>query len=103
MTRSGRCEPSLLSIPLPDDRYPPLALTPQRQKQKTQEAVLAVLLALVTRQPVLFIVEDLHWVDPSTLELLSFIIGQVPTARILTLFVFRPEFRPPWAPRSQLT
>jgi class 3 adenylate cyclase len=94
---------SLLSIPLPDDRYPPLALTPQRQKQKTQEAVLAVLLALATRQPVLFIVEDLHWVDPSTLELLSFIIDQVPTARILTLFVFRPEFRPPWAPRSHLT
>jgi TOMM system kinase/cyclase fusion protein len=86
---------ALLSLPLPD-RYPPLSLSPQRQKQKTLEAVLRVLQALAARQPVLFIVEDLHWGDPSTLELLSLLIDQGQTVRILTLLVFRPEFHPPW-------
>jgi TOMM system kinase/cyclase fusion protein len=93
---------SLLSVPL-SDRYPPLTLTPERQRQKTLEAVLAVLVAVVAQQPVLFIVEDLHWADPSTLELLSLFIDQGRTARILTLLAFRPEFRPPWGFRTHLT
>ena len=61
---------SLLSVPLPD-RYPPLTLTPQRQKQKTLEALLAWLLKEAERQPVLAVWEDVHWADPSTLELLT--------------------------------
>lgn len=61
---------SLLSVPLPDN-HPPLNLTPQRQKQKTLEAILASLLALAAERPVVFVVEDLHWVDPSTPELLG--------------------------------
>src|SRR5262249_49480546 len=47
--------------------------------------------------------EDLHWVDPSTLELLSLLVDQGPTARILTLLTFRPDFRPPWTGRAHLT
>jgi predicted ATPase len=47
--------------------------------------------------------EDLHWVDPSTLELLSLLVDQGPTARILALFTFRPDFNPPWTGRSHLT
>jgi predicted ATPase len=93
---------SLLSIPLPD-RYHLVSLPPQRQKQKTLEAVLSVLQALAARQPVLFIVDDLHWGDPSTLELLSLLMDQGPTARSLTLLVFRPEFRPPWGLRAYVT
>jgi TOMM system kinase/cyclase fusion protein len=93
---------SLLSLPLPE-RYPPLTLTPQRQKQKTLEAVLTVLLTLAEQQPVLFIMEDLHWVDPSTLELLSLVVDQGPTARLFTLLTCRPEFRLPWSARSHLT
>src|SRR5713101_6548269 len=93
---------SLLSLPLPD-RYPLLTLTPQRQKQKTQEAVLAWLLAMAAKQPLRFVMEDLHWADPSTLELLGLLIDQVPAARILVLLTFRPDFRPPWALRSHLT
>ena len=88
---------TLLSLPLPD-RYVPLTLTPQRQKQKTLEILLAWLLAEVERQPMCFIVEDLHWADASTLEWLSLLIEQVPTTRLLLLLVFRPDFRPPWAP-----
>jgi class 3 adenylate cyclase/tetratricopeptide (TPR) repeat protein len=93
---------SLLSLPLPD-RYPPLNLTPQRQKQKTMEALLAWLMKEAEKQPVLRIVEDLHWVDPSTLEYLSLLVEQVPTARIFTLLTFRPDFSPPWTGRAHLT
>jgi predicted ATPase len=82
---------SLLSLPLAD-RYAPLQLTPQRQKQKTLETLLALLLARAVQQPVLFIVEDLHWIDPSTLELLTLFIDQDRTARVLTLLTCRPEF-----------
>ena len=94
---------ALLSLPLPDDRYPPLTLTPQRQKQKTQEALLTWLLVLTEQQPVLFIVEDVHWIDPSTLEFLTLLVDQGPTARLLTLLTCRPEFQPPWGLRTHLT
>ena len=93
---------ALLSLPLPE-RYPPLTLTPQRQKQKTLEALLAWLLKEAERQPVCVVMEDLHWADPSTLELLSLLIDQAPLARLLILLIFRPDFRPPWAIRSHLT
>src|SRR3990172_7506405 len=93
---------SLLSLPVPDS-YPPLNLTPQRQKQKTMEALLTWLLMEADRQPVLRIVEDLHSVDPSTLEYLSLLVEQVPTARIFTLLTFRSDFSPPWTGRAHLT
>ena len=93
---------SLLSVPL-SDRYPALTVTPQRQRQKTLEAILALLLALASRQPLLLIVEDLHWVDPSTLELLTLILDQVPTSSIMVLFTFRPDFHPPWGQRAHVT
>ena len=93
---------ALLSLPLPA-QYPPLTLTPERQKQKTLEALLAWLLAETEQQPVLFIVEDLHWVDPSTLEWLSLVVEQSPTARLYGLFTCRPEFASPWPTRTHLT
>jgi predicted ATPase/class 3 adenylate cyclase len=93
---------TLLALPLPE-RYPPLSMTPQQQRQKTLEALLGWLLQEAKQQPVLYILEDLHWVDPSTLELLSLIIDQGSTARILTLLTCRPEFDPPWGVRAHLT
>jgi predicted ATPase len=94
---------SLLSLPLPEDRYPPLALSPQRQRQKTLETIVAILLELADHQPVLFIVEDLHWTDPTTLELLNLVIDQTPTASLLTVLTCRPHFQPAWHHRSYLT
>jgi len=93
---------SLLSLPLPES-YPSLTLTPQRQKQKTLEALLTWLLKEAEKHPVLRIVEDLHWVDPSTLEYLSLLVEQAPKTRIFALFTFRPDFSPPWGARSHLT
>jgi class 3 adenylate cyclase len=92
----------LLSVPSAE-RYPPLSWSPQKQKQKTHEALVAWLVAEAERQPVLAVWEDLHWADPSTLELLGLILDQTPTAPLCTLLTYRPEFPPPWAPRSYLT
>jgi class 3 adenylate cyclase/predicted ATPase len=93
---------TLLSLPLPAD-YAPLFLSPAQQKQQTLHALLTILLRLTAQQPVLFVMEDLHWADPSTLELLSLLVDQGPTARILALFTFRPDFSPPWTGRSHIT
>ncbi len=93
---------SLLSIPLTAD-YAPLPMSPEQQKQKTLQALLTTLLRIAAQQPVLFVMEDLHWVDPSTLEFLSLLVDQGPTARVLALFTFRPDFSPPWTGRSHLT
>jgi TOMM system kinase/cyclase fusion protein len=93
----------LFSLPLPEDRYPALNLSPQRQRQKTLETIVAILLELAERQPVLFILEDLHWTDPSTLELLNLLLDQTPTASILTVLTCRPTFQPSWSHRSYLS
>jgi class 3 adenylate cyclase/tetratricopeptide (TPR) repeat protein len=93
---------TLLSLTLPE-RYPPLPLTPEQQKQKTLETLLTWLLKEAERQPVCMIMEDLHWGDASTLEWLGLLIDQVPTACMLLLLLCRPEFHPPWPPRTHLT
>jgi class 3 adenylate cyclase len=93
---------TLLSLPLPTD-YAPLTTSLARQKQQTLQALLTILLRIAAQQPVLFVMEDLHWVDPSTLEFLSLLVDQGPTARILTLLTFRPDFSPPWTGRAHLT
>ncbi len=86
---------SLLSVPLPP-RYPSLDLTPQRQKQKTLEALVEILAGMAARQPVLFAVEDLHWIDPSSLALLNVVVARVPAARLLAVVLVRPTFQSPW-------
>jgi class 3 adenylate cyclase/tetratricopeptide (TPR) repeat protein len=93
---------ALLSLPLTAD-YAPLTVSPEQQKQKTLHALLTILLRIAAQQPVLFVTEDLHWVDPSTLEFLTLLVDQGPTARILALFTCRPDFTPPWTGRSHLT
>jgi class 3 adenylate cyclase/tetratricopeptide (TPR) repeat protein len=93
---------ALLSLPLPE-RYAPLTMSPQRQRQQTLGTLLAILLALAAQHPMLFIVEDLHWIDPSTLEFLTLIVDQGPTACIFTLLTCRPEFHVPWGTRAHLT
>jgi class 3 adenylate cyclase/predicted ATPase len=90
---------TVLLLPL-DERYPPLNLSPQGQKERTLEALGSWLLRYTRRQPVLFIVEDLHWVDASTLEFLTRLMAQTETERLLMLFTFRPEFVPPWTSRT---
>src|SRR5262249_46712559 len=74
-----------------------------RQRQKTLETIVAILLELAEHHPVLFILEDLHWTDPTTLELLNLLIDQTPTASMLVLLTCRPHFQPAWHHRSYIT
>src|SRR6266851_7564487 len=94
---------ALLSVPLPEGAYPTLVLTPQQQRQHTHDALLAWLVEEAQRRPVLVVWDDLHWADPSTLEHLGLFVDQIPTSSILAVLTFRPEFVPPWPPRSHMT
>ena len=92
---------SLLSIPLPDS-YPALTLSPEKHKEKTLDVLVTWLQHAAERQPVWLVVEDLHWADPSTLELLGVLIERIPTTHMLLVLTFRPEFTPPWPLRSHM-
>jgi class 3 adenylate cyclase/predicted ATPase len=94
---------ALLSVPLSEERYPALTLTPQQRKQQTLDTLIAWLVEEAERQPVLVTWEDLHWADPSTLEMLGLVLEQTPTVPMLSVLTFRPEFSPPWSPRSHMT
>ncbi len=94
---------SLLSLPLPEKRYPTLRLSPQQQRQQTQDVLVAWWLEEAERQPVLAVWEDLHWADPTTLEVLGLFVDQAPTAAMLHVLTFRPELETPWPTRSHLT
>ncbi len=91
----------LLSLRLPE-RYAPLEISPQLERQKTLETLLAWVLALGEKQPLVLVVEDLHWIDPSTLEWLGLVIEQCPTANLLLVMTHRPDFEPPWSARGHV-
>ena len=93
---------ALLAIPT-GDRYPPLDLTPERQKEKTLAALADQLAGLAARQPALALYEDVHWSDPTTLELLELVVDRVEGLPVLALITFRPEFTPPWGGHAHVT
>jgi class 3 adenylate cyclase/predicted ATPase len=86
---------SLLSLSA-ERRYPALELSPPMMKKRTLEALVAVMEAMAHEEPVLIVVEDVHWVDPSTLEFLTLLIDRLQSHRILLLITYRPGFTPPW-------
>ena len=92
---------ALLSLPHPEDS-PPITVSAQKQKEQTQAVLLAWLFEETDKTPVCCTWEDLHWADPSSLEFLSLCLDQIPTAHMLTLLTFRPEFTPPWGTHSYL-
>ena len=92
---------ALLSLPAPA-QYPPLNLTPQKQKERTIQALVQWLSSQAERHATVIVWEDLHWVDPSSLEFLLLLIEQIPTTKLLLVLTFRPEFTPGWKPRSHL-
>jgi class 3 adenylate cyclase/predicted ATPase len=92
---------ALLSLPHPEGS-PPLIMSAQKQKERTLEILVRWLGEEAELAPVYCVWEDLHWADPSTLEVLSLLLDQVPRARLLMLLTFRPEFTAPWGTRSHL-
>jgi class 3 adenylate cyclase/predicted ATPase len=93
---------ALLSIPT-GDRYAPLTLSPQRQKDQTIEALIDQVRGLAQQQPVLYIFEDVHWIDPTSLEALTRLIDHLQDMRVLLVITHRPEFTPPWAGFTHVT
>ena len=92
----------MLSLPN-DGRYPSLDLAPEERRQKTQEAFTAQLAGLSGQRPALMIVEDAHWIDPTSLEVFGRTVDQIRTLPALLIVTFRPEFDAPWAGRSHVT
>jgi AAA ATPase domain/Adenylate and Guanylate cyclase catalytic domain len=86
-----------------DGRYPTLELTPQQRRQRTLETLTAQLEALSRANPVLMIFEDLHWIDPTSLEVISRTVDRLRTLRVLLILTYRPEFEPPWIGRPYVT
>ena len=92
----------MLSLPN-DGRYPALDLAPEQRRQRTLEALTAQLAGLARQQPVLMIVEDVHWIDPTSLEAFGRTVDRTKTLPVLLIVTFRPEFNAPWAGRSYVT
>jgi len=103
LAESVRLFADLMSVPVPEDRYPRLSMTAQQQRDATLDAIVAWLIELAERAPVLMAWEDLHWADPTTLETLGILIEQTPTAALLVVATYRPELTPPWPQRSHMT
>src|SRR5262249_1517760 len=88
----------MLSLPN-DGRYPALELTPQQRRLKTLEALTAQMETLSRQKPVLMILEDAHWADPTSLEVFGRVVDRIRILRVLLLVTFRPEFDAPWVGR----
>lgn len=93
---------NLLSLPT-DRRHPLPPLSPQKQKEATMATLSAMLDYATRRLPVLMIFEDVHWIDPTSLELLALTVERLPQLRLLLLMTARPEFVPPWPGHSHLS
>ena len=92
----------MLSLPN-DGRHPKLELVPQQRRQKTLEALTTQLELLARSNPVVMVFEDVHWLDPTTLEVLGRTVDRLKTLRVLLIITYRPEFEPPWLGRPYVT
>jgi class 3 adenylate cyclase/predicted ATPase len=91
----------MLSLPN-DGRYPALELAPQQRRQRTLDALTSQLAGLASQHPVLMIFEDVHWIDPTSLEVLNRTVDRIKTLPALLVVTFRPEFNAPWAGQSHV-
>jgi class 3 adenylate cyclase/predicted ATPase len=93
---------ALLSIPV-GQRYPPLTLSPAQQRRQTLAALLDQFEGLAHQRPILLLFEDVHWADPTSIELLDLTVDRIRHLPVLALFTFRPEYEPPWAGLPEVT
>ena len=92
----------LLSLPN-DGRFFTLELAPQERRQRTLQALTAQVSRLAIRQPLLMIFEDVHWIDPTSLEMLGQTVDRIKTLQALLIVTFRPEFNAPWVGQAHVT
>lgn len=93
---------ALLSIPT-GDRYPPLEISPQRQKDDTVAALVDRFIELSKKKPVLILFEDAQWIDPTSNEVLELLVDQIQYWPILLVVTYRPDFRPVWQAHLNIT
>jgi class 3 adenylate cyclase/predicted ATPase len=86
-----------------DGRYPILALPPEQRRTRTLAALFAQVEALARQYPVLMIIEDAHWSDPTSLEVFGRTIERITNLRVLVVMTFRPEYAPPWTGQTEVT
>ncbi len=92
---------SLLSLPV--ERYPPLDMAPQRRKQRTITALVERIARVSHQQPVVMLIEDIHWIDPSSLEMLDALVERVRDLPVLAVMTYRTEFVPQWSVHGHVT
>jgi class 3 adenylate cyclase/tetratricopeptide (TPR) repeat protein len=92
----------LLAVPL-DGRYPALALAPQQRREMTLTALLDQLDGVAAKNPALIVFEDVHWIDPTSLELLDRALARVADLPVLMVNTFRPEFQSNWVGQPHVT
>lgn len=90
-------------LSLPTGRYPPLNLSPQKQKEKTLEALAGQVEALTQRQPVLMIYEDAHWIDATSQELMDLLVPRLRNLPVVVILTYRPEYSPRWSDQAHVT
>jgi class 3 adenylate cyclase/tetratricopeptide (TPR) repeat protein len=92
----------LLSIRY-DTGLPALSISPQRRKELMLEQFVAHIAGLSAQKPILIVLEDAHWIDPTTQELFDIIVERMRTLPVLLILTHRPEFAPPWLGQSHVT
>jgi class 3 adenylate cyclase/tetratricopeptide (TPR) repeat protein len=92
----------LLSLPV-DDRHASLDITAEQRQARVLNALIGQLLGLAAQNPVLFILEDAHWIDPATRELITQTLPRVAEARVLMVITHRPDWQTDWARHPQVT
>ena len=90
-------------LSLPTDRYPPLKLSPQKQKEKTFEALAGQIEALARKAPVLMVFEDAHWIDPTSQESLDVLLPHLHALPVLLVMTYRPEHTLAWVGQPNVT
>lgn len=93
----------LLALPRPVEPDPLGSMRPMQKRQKTLEALLTLVLEVAAQRPVLLMIDDLHWIDPSTLEFLTLLVDRLPRTSVYALMTTRPTFQSPWEARSFFT
>ena len=92
---------ALLSIPV-EARYPPIEMAPSERKERTIAALIALFEGLTKDAPVLALLEDAHWIDPTSLDVFGRLVDRLPSLRALLVITFRPEFAAPWVGRAHV-
>ncbi len=94
---------NLLGINADAKQYPVLHLTPAQQNQKTLEVILSIVKAMAKQRLVVVIIEDLHWIDPTSLDFVGLLLELASSMKLFVLLSYRTHFIPPWPHHAHVT